>query len=531
MKKVFLYCRKSSEGEDRQMLSIPSQLGELTKLAAKLDLNIVKTFTEAKSAKAPGRMAFAEMMVQLHEGKAEGILCWKLDRLARNPVDGGAIIWSVKDVGIEIITPSQTYSHQNENTLLMYLEFGMAQKFIDDLGKNAKRGMKTKAEMGWYPSLAPIGYKNDPYAKKGLKTISKDDDSFELVKRCFYEILKGKQASKVWRLARDQWGFKSKHNRPLNHSTFYNVLNNPFYYGEYEWPKNSGNWYQGKHEPMITIEQFDVVQKMLGNKGRPISRSHTFDLTGLLRCSICGCAITATKKVKLYKRTGRTAEYIYYHCTKKNPEIKCTQPPINEKDLENAIMAKLIALKPPEEFVSWAKRWIKTVHTYESHTEEEVLASQHREIESVEKKLNNLLDLRLSGDLDDSIYKDKKNQLEKEKRRVKKLTDKSENNLTNLRLKVEKAIDIAYGSYLKFKTGNRDSRHEILMSISSNLVLDHKKVRIDLLKPFEAFENQENWEKKYGNWLEPQKYTDLFDKMPDLKPTNPVWLPREESNL
>src|SRR5712671_5484230 len=90
----FIYCRKSSEAEDRQVLSIESQTRELSQLAAKLDSPILEILTESKSAKDPGRPVFNQMMQRLYRGEAAGIICWKLDRLARNPVDGGSMIWA-----------------------------------------------------------------------------------------------------------------------------------------------------------------------------------------------------------------------------------------------------------------------------------------------------------------------------------------------------------------------------------------------------------------------------------------------------
>ena len=523
-KKVFLYCRKSSEGEDKQMLSIPSQIKELKQVANKLNLKIVDTYQESKSAKAPGRPKFSEMMDRLYKKEADGILGWKLDRLARNPVDGGTVIWAVKDRGIEIITSSQTYSHGNENSLLMYVEFGMAQKFIDDLGKNVKRGLRAKAELGWYPEHAPLGYKNTPDRKKGFKIILEDKKKFCLIKKIFEEIISGKQASSVYKLAVNEWKLTGQNGLPITTSTFYYLLNNPFYYGEFEWPKRSGNWFEGKHKAMITREQFDLVQKALGKYGRPIAHNHNFDLTGLIRCKRCGCAITASKKTKYYKGTKRTATYVYYHCTKKSKDIECDAKPMTEKDLVGQISELLLSLRPKKEFIAWAKEWLSVLHKHESFDQESILKSQQRALEGVENKLNRLLDMRLNDLLNDKIYKAKKRDLSLEKKDIKKKLKNIDKSLNGWRYKVENTLDFAYTCQKRFETGARDEKHEIMTRIGSNLFIENRKLLINLENEFQVLSESGKWEEKYSGWLEPQEYTEILEKRPDLRPAIPAML-------
>ena len=158
MPNYFLYARKSTDVEDKQVLSIEAQLVELRQLAKAEHIEIIREFVEKQSAKAPGRPVFNEMLKRINKGEAKGIVCWKLDRLARNPVDGGQISWMIQQSIIEhILMPDKSY-RPNDNVLLMAVELGMANQFIRDLSSNTSRGLRQKARLGHFPGTAPTGY-------------------------------------------------------------------------------------------------------------------------------------------------------------------------------------------------------------------------------------------------------------------------------------------------------------------------------------------------------------------------------------
>ncbi|MFZ2663959.1 MAG: recombinase family protein [Patescibacteria group bacterium] len=529
MNKYFIYCRKSSEQEDRQVLSLDSQEKELTRLVETEHLTVIDIYKESGSAHVIGRKLFNEMLKRIENGEASGLVVWDESRIARNSMDGGKVIYMM-DLGqiVEIIKPNKIYRNTPDDKSWLAMVFMMSKKESDDKGVNSKRGMRTKAEQGWYPAHAVVGFLNTIERKKGFKIIVKDMERFPLVRRIFDEVLTGKQASQVYKEAVEVWKLTTTNGRPLARSTFYNILNNPFYFGEFEW---EGEWYKGKHEPMITREEFDTVQKMLGKSGKPIEHSHTFDLTGLLRCKKCGFAITATKKVKYYKKTGRMATYIFYHCSKKNKQIKCDAKPLTEADLVAQIDARLLQVKPEIEFITWAKKWLAFIHKDHAEMQEEVLTSQQRALEGVESRLNRLLDMRLNDVLDDNAYKTKKAELENQKRELNKILVNTGSTSDSWRTKVESALDFAYACQQRFNNGTREEKHEVLMRLGENLfITNHKLLDITLKKEYETLADKENWETRYKNWREPVEYTDLLERNPDLRPASPLWLPRVDSN-
>lgn len=330
--KYCLYARKSTESEERQVLSIDSQIKEMLQLANRECLEIVMMKRESHSAKETGqRPVFNEIVEEIREGKYNGILTWAPDRISRNAGDLGRIV-DLMDSGKleEIRTFGQKFGNNpNEKFLLMILG-SQAKLENDNRGINVKRGLRTRAEMGLWVGMAPLGYLTQGLMDKKCQLIV-DPLRASTVKKIFekvaYEQWSGR---KVYNWLRFELNFYTRGNKPLTLGGVYRILENPFYYGVFERPRKSGNWYQGKHTPLITQELFEKAKVQL-KRDQIVRETKEFAFTKLFTCGYCGSGISAEEKWKQLKDGGAN-RYIYYSCSRAR-DRNCKNMYIREEDL------------------------------------------------------------------------------------------------------------------------------------------------------------------------------------------------------
>ncbi|MFA5737025.1 MAG: recombinase family protein [Candidatus Paceibacterota bacterium] len=330
--KYCLYARKSTESDERQALSIDSQVKEMLEIAEKEGLEIVDIRRESKSAKdSDNRPVFKELLHDIGQGKFNAILTWAPDRISRNAGDLGKIV-DLMDAGklLQIRTFGQTFSNNpNEKFLLMILG-SQAKLENDNRGINVKRGLRTRVESGLWPGMAPLGYINQKRMDKKCQIIP-DPDRAHVIKQMFEKVaFEGWSGRKVYNWLRFDLNFYTRGNKPLTLSGVYRIFNMPIYYGPFEYPRNSGQWYQGSHEPLITKELFDKAQDRL-KRDKIVRENREFTFTKLFTCGMCESGITAQEKYKELK-DGTTAKYVYYSCSK-SKDRNCKNKYIREEEL------------------------------------------------------------------------------------------------------------------------------------------------------------------------------------------------------
>lgn len=313
--KYCLYARKSSEQDERQAMSIDSQLKEMADLALKNGLNLVKVKQESHSAKMSGqRPVFLEMLNEIRNGEYNGILTWAPDRLSRNAGDLGSLVdlMDAKKLA-HIKTHSQEFSNNpNEKFLLMIL-CSQAKLENDNRAINVKRGIRAKCEMGWRPCMPPLGYFTRA-ATGGARDIIVDEGRAPYIRKMFEMSASGKSGRHIRRWF-DENEVKTRKGRHISLSMIYRMLATSYYYGEFEYPKGSGQWYKGNHEPLISKELFDRVQEALIVPLKPKWGAKEFPFKQFLKCYSCGSSIVGEEKFKPLK-DGSERRHVYYHCSR-----------------------------------------------------------------------------------------------------------------------------------------------------------------------------------------------------------------------
>lgn len=482
--RYFIYCRKSSEAEDRQVLSIESQLTTLQRtFGSRPDTQIVAVYEEAFSAKAPGRPRFNEMVSRIERGEAHGIITWAPDRLARNSVDGGTVVYLLdRSVIRDLKFATYTFENNSQGKFMLQIMFGQSKYYSDALSENVKRGNRTKVEKGWRPNQPPLGYLND----KGTRTIIPDPDRFALIRNMFDLALTGTHSTKrIWQIARDELGIrtikrKRQGGKPLARSAVHKMLTNPFYAGVLVW---TGRTYSGAHQAMISLDEFERIQALLGRREKCKPKTKCFAFTGMIRCGECGMLITAEEKVNKYG-----SRYTYYHCTKRRLDVRCRQPCIRLEELERQMCHFLATLSLARPLHEWALKQVSVDRPSQEALQAQQLQAAQRDLQANSREVDNLTSLRLRDLLADDEFVSRRQILDREKIRLQQHLQSLKETNGTFEL-AEQVFSLCHRAVDWFQVADSARKRIILELVGSNFVLRDKKLFVEAKKPLQQLTN------------------------------------------
>ena len=471
--KFFLYARKSTDVEDKQVLSIEAQITELRAFAKQEGLHIAEELIEKRSAKVTGRPIFNKMIERIEHGDANAILAWHPDRLARNSVDGGKIIYLLDGGGLaDLKFPQFWCENTSQGKFMLNIAFGQSKYYVDSLAENTKRGLRQKVRRGEYPGLVPIGYINDVRTK----SIVVDKKRSVIIRKAF--TLYAQNSSRLEDISNflAQSGIHSRNGKRLHRDRITFILSNPFYYGHFRY---GGEIHEGKHQPVVSKKIFDKAQEILKQRGRPHhkQKNEPQAFCGLLSCASCGMMITGEYKVK-HQKNGNVHEYVYYHCTKKS-KLKCPEPCIRQEELDRQLSSLIqkFSLRP-----DWAEEMREMLEKEKSESAQSSTAFvQEAEIRirTIQTKLQRLLDGYLEQDIEREIYRVEKAKLLSEKKSLEEQMARIEQKRTGWLEPMQEWIKEAENLPKIARESNLFAKKVTAKEIfGSNLVLANREARL-----------------------------------------------------
>ena len=488
-----IYTRKSTEDEERQVLSLDSQRDKIKEIFG--NIKIVKEFRESKSAFEPDkRPQFKELLELIDAGKIDGIISWHPDRLSRNAVDAANITHRVTKGIIKDLKFASGFGFDNSPESMMMLQMTMSQSqyYSSKLSKDVKRGNATKRSMGGLTGRAPEGYLNQRTSMvgRGEAIVTKDSDRFDLVRKAFDLFLTGEYSvQSVHKIMTEEWGYRTlkRHKsggNPISKSNLYKMFNNVRYAGLVPDPYDPERFYKAAFPAMITKEEYDKVQVLLGRKGMPRLASHKqFALRGFIRCGVCGGMITAETKTKQNKTTGLMKTYTYYHCTGRKVG-GCNQRGANvrEDDLYNQLLTLLDMYEIDPQMWGWTMDALRDFSKKEAEQRDVVQTSQNSAISNTQNQLDRLLDMATRGLLSDDDFKIKSDLLKADLKRLHEEQGDVAHRVKNWYETATNTFEKLTNASKKFTNGDLADKKDILLAIGQNPLLTDRKLDLDSYK-------------------------------------------------
>jgi len=497
--KYFVYCRKSTEGDDKQALSLPAQFRELTEFSRLNKYQIVEIYQEKKSARIPKkRPQFDEMLERIRKGEAGGIIVWHTNRLSRNPEESGVLMQMLNDGLIkEIRTPQQTIDGSCANDILLGVEFGSNSQFSKDLSINTRRGIREKVIMGQYPSFAPAFYLNYGKSKKD-KNIQPDPETAHFYPKLVDEVISKRLNTDKAVALLAEWGVTNRFGRKFARNTVYRLLRNPVYYGVIKYSNYPER--KGCFESLISESKWRELQDVLADKAKPVQIRREYAFTRMISCGKCGLSVTGITKEK------QSGIYRYYGCTKRHGN--CGNNPITEYDLEKQFKLALQQIRMNQETVSKLKTRTLELLDDEFKRESERNHQLLIKLEEANRRQNKILEMRLEGELDKDQFLDLKEKGKIEIQRLTELQNDSRFNREEVRNQLELFFEKLFDLQNVFDNGTYEEKHLLMQTILTDLTLEDGQLRWNFKKPYDSLVLVDPGLKnfKWGGWrdLNPQ---------------------------
>jgi len=481
VRRAVIYARVSSKEQEKEGYSIPAQIKLLKDYAAQEGISVTQEYIDVETAKTTGRAAFGEMVAYLRAHPMVRILLVeKTDRLYRNLKD-----WvTIDELDAEIHFPKEgvilSRESRSSEKFMHGIKVLMAKNYIDNLSEEARKGQLEKAEQGVWPTKAPLGYRNIT-GTDGRKTIEADPEVASIVSKLFSWYATGEHSLKdVTRLARAEGLVYKKSGNKVPVSTVHTILRNRIYTGQFDW---NGKRYEGKHEPLVTIDLWERVQGVMDgrNTKKPKRSKHNFAFSGLIACAKCGCSVVGEIKKQ---------KYIYYHCTGyadkcQGEPASCRRKHVREEILEKQFTDMLGRLHFDDEVLDWVRDALHASHADERREHEEAIKRLEAENKRLGDRINAMYVDKLDGRVDTAFFDKMSEEWREEQNRCLREIERHQHAEKSYMNEGIQLLELARNAQSLFERQDAREKRRLLNFVLSNCTWEDGEVVATFKQPFD----------------------------------------------
>lgn len=383
MTTCFAYIRVSTQ-KQCDGASLEAQKRAITEYAKANCLTIMQWFEELETAAKTSRPIFTDMVKRLHRGQAEGLIVHRVDRASRN-FRNWADIGELADAGVDIHFATESLDFNSRGgRLVADIQMAVASDYCRNLSIEARKGIDQRLREGLYPRPAPVGYQN--HGRGQVKTPC--PLRAPLVRQLFVLYLTQQHSIRSLHKEMVSCGLTTRGGRPVSRRTVENILGNPFYAGLVR-NQRTGEQFHGRHEPLITLKQFDQVQAIKSGRYRKQKLKHDHRYRRLFHCARCQGWLTPERQKQ---------RYTYYRCHKPD----CVRACAKEELIDAAIYRQLGTIEFSTEDVAYLRAQCEA-WDYPAKLAEERRVLDLR-IADLKAREGKLLGLLLDGTIDKAAY-------------------------------------------------------------------------------------------------------------------------------
>jgi DNA invertase Pin-like site-specific DNA recombinase len=518
--KNIIFCRVSSKEQEETGYSLDAQERLLKEYSEKKGFDTVKIFKVSESASGKMvRKLFMEMFEYADKHKIHIICCEKIDRLTRNLKDASLVQdWIEQDKNREVhflkesfILNGNTKAHEN---LVWDMKVAIARFYTNNLSEEVKKGQKEKLSQGWLPTKPPLGYKT--IGEKGHKIHIVDEDKAPFIKKMFELYSTGNYSTTALADVMYKDGLRTRADGKLGKSILYNLLSDPFYYGKMKWKEEIK---QGNHEPIISKELFDLVQKKLNRKFKsPLYTKHLPVFKAKMTCEECGGTVTWEKQ----------KGHWYGHCNHYRKE--CTQKTWwRQEKVEDQLLPLLEKMAPKgKKVLEVIEKALKEAHSDEIKYHTNSMAEINNTLSIAQRRLEAIYEDKIDGKITPEYYLKKFTEYNEQKEEATEALKRLNNGNAKYYEAGYALHELALKSYEIYKSpkATTEDRRLLLSKVFSNISLGACNIKPEYTP---AFEFLTKWVPKLNDTFEPVNNGLNKRQKSTFVLSHPTWLAWQDS--